>query len=160
MIEGKNAFVFGKTASDEHHLDLQLDLLLNLQRQEGCHTPPPKLASFIADGLKFQCMVREVSRTGVTLELSQPVPRAAPFALEMPNGDIHPIDLVWSKRDLAGFRFLEDMTQLQFVQLGGNGDPAIQPDRGPVRIANLLGAALVSWALFWALFTVITAMIR
>ena len=98
------------------------ELRLQEQREERRHTVLLRTAKFIADELEFLCIIRDVSGSGVKLQLFHPVPRASSFVLEMPNGDRHSIELVWSEGEFSGFRFLDGSDGTQFIQTPADGN--------------------------------------
>jgi hypothetical protein len=64
-----------------------------------------RAAKLIAPDAEFLCIVRDASENGVSVKLFHPLPADVPLALEMPNGERHPLERVWQDDDRAGFRF-------------------------------------------------------
>jgi hypothetical protein len=54
---------------------------------------------------EFLCVMRDASETGASLRIFHRLPHAGSMVLEMPNGDQHPLDLVWQTADRAGVEF-------------------------------------------------------
>ncbi len=131
MTHEAGRLTFGRTASDER--------LRDDRRREQRHTVLLRTAKFIADGLEFLCIIREVFGTGIKLQLFHTVSQAASFVLEMPNGDLHPMDLAWSAGDLAGFRFLEGIDIPQFIQAS-----ASENARKYIRLQNQMRGTLTA----------------
>jgi hypothetical protein len=67
------------------------------------------------------------------------VVHASSFLLEMPNGDLHPIDLAWSEGELAGFRFLDEINIAQFIQASAN-----ENTRKYIRLQNQMQGTLTA----------------
>lgn len=59
----------------------------------------------IAPSGEFLCVLRDVSQTGISLRLFHPLPDTRDLKIEMQNGDIYPVELVWHQDERAGFRF-------------------------------------------------------
>ena len=62
-------------------------------------------AKLIVDGREYLCVLRDASSTGVKLRLFHPMPRGEAMALELANGERHPMKLRWQADDHAGFQF-------------------------------------------------------
>lgn len=86
-----------------------------------------RIAKLIGDGCEFLCVLRDASATGVAVKLFHPLPAGMPLMLEMPNGDRHPLQLVWENEGRAGFRFLMPVEIDRFIS-----GPSAYPSR-PVR---------------------------
>ncbi|MFC4254000.1 PilZ domain-containing protein [Altererythrobacter xixiisoli] len=86
-----------------------------------------RIAKLIGDGCEFLCVLRDASATGVAVKLFHRLPANMPLMLEMPNGDRHPLQLVWENEGKAGFRFLMPVEIDRFI-----ASPSPYPAR-PVR---------------------------
>lgn len=64
-----------------------------------------RAAKLVGSDSEFLCVVRDASETGVSVRLFHPLPSDVPLALEMPNGERHPLERVWEEEGKAGFRF-------------------------------------------------------
>ncbi|OCC22902.1 hypothetical protein MB02_14120 [Croceicoccus estronivorus] len=64
-----------------------------------------RTAKLIADRAEFLCLVRDVSATGVKLQLFHALPPAKSLFLEMDDGEKYQIEHIWTNGDFAGFRF-------------------------------------------------------
>jgi hypothetical protein len=64
-----------------------------------------RAAKLIAGDAEFLCVMRNASDAGVSVRLFHPLPTDTELTLELPNGDRHPLELVWEQDDMAGFRF-------------------------------------------------------
>lgn len=62
-------------------------------------------AKLVSPDSEFLCVVRDASESGISVRLFHPLPPEVPMALEMPNGDVHPLERVWEEEGKAGFRF-------------------------------------------------------
>jgi len=66
-----------------------------------------RAAKLVAPDAEFLCVVRDASEAGISVRLFHPLPAEVPLTLEMPNGDLHPLERVWEEDGKAGFRFAE-----------------------------------------------------
>ena len=78
-----------------------------------------RTAKLLADQTEWLCIIRDVSRSGVRVQLFHPLPRAAAFALELADGERHAIALVWQADEFAGFRFHHGIDLARFVHGSG-----------------------------------------
>jgi len=62
-------------------------------------------AKLVSPEGEYLCVVRNASECGVSVRLFHPLPPDVPFALELPNGDRHPLGRVWEEPGKAGFSF-------------------------------------------------------
>jgi hypothetical protein len=62
-------------------------------------------AKLVCGPFEYPCVMRDVSETGVSVRLFQPLPGEAEIQLEMLGGDRYPLELVWEEGLAAGFRF-------------------------------------------------------
>lgn len=65
-----------------------------------------RAAKLVGAGAEFLCVVRDASETGVSVRLFHPLPPEGDLSLELPNGDLHPLERVWEEEGKAGFRFV------------------------------------------------------
>jgi len=110
--------------------------LLRGQRMEGMALPEPanettgaeqrsaprftlliRSAKLVSTDHEFLCVIRDASETGVSVRLFHPLPAQIPLALELPNGDRHPLERVWESEGKAGFRFSEATSFERLVEM-------------------------------------------
>ena len=105
------------------------------------YTPLIRTAKITGVSGEFLCVVSDISATGVSVRLFHPLPRDLSLNLEMPNGDILPLERVWEKDGRAGFRFAADIDLSQV--LDGHGRWPKRPIRlnldMPAKLAGLTG---------------------
>ena len=89
------------TAHSEHPLPVESDE----QRSAPRFTLLIRSAKLVSPDSEYLCVVRDASESGVSVRLFHPLPPEVPLALEMPNGDILPLERVWEEEGKAGFRF-------------------------------------------------------
>ena len=89
------------TAHSEHPLPVESDE----QRSAPRFTLLIRSAKLVSPDSAYRCVVRDASESGVSVRLFHPLPPEVPLALEMPNGDILPLERVWEEEGKAGFRF-------------------------------------------------------
>lgn len=85
---------------------------------------------------EFLCIVRDVSATGLRLRVFHPLPDDKPVAIELANGDRHPLEWVWEESDHAGFRFPGEIDVHAFINEPSNWS------RRPIRLRLHLPAVL------------------
>ena len=73
-------------------------------------------AKLIGADSEYLCVVRDASESGVSVRLFHPLPPEVPLALEMPNGDVHPLERVWEEEGKAGFRFAAPVDVARIVE--------------------------------------------
>ena len=61
---------------------------------------------------EFLCILRDISATGIKVRLFHALPAGAEIALELGNGDRHPLEPVWEREGHAGFRFTEGVVDV------------------------------------------------
>lgn len=101
-------------------------------------TPLLKTAKLVAPDGEYLCIIRDVSSGGVSLRLLHERPPGENFILELPNGDRHPLALVWHREDRAGFRFAQE-ADLARIILGQGAYP-----RRPLRLRLEVPARLLA----------------
>lgn len=62
-------------------------------------------AKLVCGPFEYPCVMRDISETGVSVRLFQPLPDETEIALEMLGGDRYPMERVWEEGLAAGFRF-------------------------------------------------------
>ncbi len=67
---------------------------------------PAKLASTQGE---FVCVLRDVSRTGVSAKLFHKLPSCEEFTLELQNGQTYAMCKVWEREGEAGFEFVDEI---------------------------------------------------
>jgi len=75
-----------------------------------------RAAKLVGAGGEFLCVVRDASETGVSVRLFHPLPPEGELSLELPNGDLHPLERVWEEEGKAGFRFVGDVNLARIVE--------------------------------------------
>jgi hypothetical protein len=65
---------------------------------------------------EFMCVVRDVSDSGVSVRLFHPLPDEDRLMLELQNGDVHELQLVWTQEDRAGLKFLAPANIARIVE--------------------------------------------
>lgn len=75
---------------------------------------------------EFLCIVRDVSAGGIKARLLHDLPGTGSFDLELANGEVYPLELIWQKDGHAGFRFLERPIDVH----GLVDEPCSLPKRG------------------------------
>jgi hypothetical protein len=66
-----------------------------------------RVAKLVVDGRERFCVIRDASATGLKVRLFAPLPHPAELAVELANGDRHPVECMWNANDHAGLRFVE-----------------------------------------------------
>ena len=112
---------------------------------------------------EFLCIVRDASSTGVSIRLFHPLPQQDRMMLELQNGDLHELEMVWQDGDRAGLKFLAEADIARIVEcpsrfakrpirinLAAQGTLASLTGSEPVTIHDLSqqGAKLTSEARF------------
>lgn len=64
-----------------------------------------RTAKLISRAGEFMCILRDVSQTGVSVQVFHRLPNGVELTLELSNGDRHALERVWEKDGRAGFRF-------------------------------------------------------
>lgn len=89
---------------------------------------------------EFLCIVRDASSTGVNIRLFHPLPENDRLLLELQNGDMHELELVWQDADRAGLKFLQPADISRIIE-----SPSRYAKR-PIRINLAAEGALASGA--------------
>jgi hypothetical protein len=76
-------------------------------------------AKLVCGPFEYPCVMRDVSETGVSVRLFQPLPRESDIKLEMLGGDSYPLELVWEEGLAAGFRFRAPVDVQQILANAG-----------------------------------------
>lgn len=74
-----------------------------------------RTAKLIADDLEYLCLVRNVSQTGLKIELFHPLPQAQSYVLEMGNGDSYRVEPAWKNEKYVGFSFQSPIDLERFI---------------------------------------------
>lgn len=77
------------------------------QRSAARFTLLIRTAKLICPEGEFCCVVRDASTAGIKARIFHKLPEAEEMLLEMPNGDVHAMELAWEEQDHAGFRFTQ-----------------------------------------------------
>ena len=64
-----------------------------------------RTGKLVVDGREYLCVLRDASATGVKLRLFHAIPKGNQLALELTNGERHPMQLRWMHEEHAGFQF-------------------------------------------------------
>lgn len=109
-------------------------------QSEGPHfTLLFRTAKIIIDKREFLCIIRDVSPTGVRLQIFHPLPEAAAFLLELANGNRYPIELAWSDGDFADFRLANKIHLRRLIK-----DPDNRHAERQIRLRTLLRGVIKS----------------
>ena len=73
---------------------------------------PAKLVSTQGE---FVCVLRDVSRTGVSTKLFHKLPSCEEFTLELQNGQTYAMRKVWERNGEAGFEFADEIDVNQLI---------------------------------------------
>jgi hypothetical protein len=76
------------------------------QRSGTRFTQVLRAAKLVGQGREYLCILRDVSQGGVKLRLFHALPEVRPLEIELGDSARHPIEPVWQRGDLAGFRFV------------------------------------------------------
>jgi hypothetical protein len=87
------------------------------QRNASRFTLLIRSAKLTSPDAEYLCVVRDASKTGVSVRLFHPLPPEVPLTLELPNGDRHALERVWEEEGKAGFRFAK-ATELERIVEG------------------------------------------
>ena len=84
-----------------------IDTLIDL-REAPRYTLLIRAAKLRCPQGEFLCIVRDASSSGVNIRLFHPLPEHGRLMLELQNGDMHELELVWQDGDRAGLKFLAE----------------------------------------------------
>lgn len=87
---------------------------------------------------EFLCVIRDLSRTGISVRTFHPLPSGRRMAIELREGCPHLVEKVWEREGEAGFRFRDAVSISEVLR----SDPD-HPHR-PMRMAIELPAVLAS----------------
>ena len=99
------------------------------QRNASRFTLMIRTAKLIAGDDEFLVVVRDVSREGLKVRTFHPLPDHGEFAIELANGERHPVDKIWEDGEIKGFRFHDPVALEQLLAEGPGGKR-----RRPVRV--------------------------
>ena len=99
------------------------------QRNASRFTLMIRTAKLIAGDDEFLVVVRDVSREGLKVRTFHPLPENGDFAIELANGERHPVDKIWEDGEIKGFRFRDPVALEQLLAEGPGGKR-----RRPVRV--------------------------
>ncbi len=74
-----------------------------------------RTAKVVCQSGEYLCLVRDVSSGGAGLRFFHAVPPEPRIFLELANGQIHPIEQVWSRGNEAGYRFASPTDVAEFI---------------------------------------------
>lgn len=77
------------------------------KRNQARFTLLIRTAKIVGPSGEYLCVIRDVSQEGLKVRVFHPLPDVGPLAIELATGEREPIEAVWQKGDLAGFRFPE-----------------------------------------------------
>jgi PilZ domain len=75
-----------------------------------------RTAKLVAQNGEYVCMVRDVSADGLRLRLFHPLPPETYMFLQLANGELYPMELVWQRDNEAGFRFARQINLDEFIE--------------------------------------------
>ena len=87
-----------------------------------------RVAKLVCQSGEYPCLVRDVSWTGVRLRLFHALPDERFIFLQLANGELYPVELMWAKDGQAGFRFTQQIDVSEFIT-----EPSQWPRR-PIRL--------------------------
>ena len=87
-----------------------------------------RVAKLICQTGEYVCLVSDVSWTGLRLRLFHALPDERFVFLQLANGEVYPVELMWTKEGQAGFRFTQPIDVEQFI-----AEPSAWPRR-PIRL--------------------------
>ena len=87
-----------------------------------------RTAKLVCESGEFLCIIRDVSETGVRLRLFHALPDERFVFLQLANGEVYPVELMWTKEGQAGFRFTQPIDVEHFI-----AEPSAWPRR-PIRL--------------------------
>ena len=64
-----------------------------------------RAAKLITRSGEFLCVIRDASKSGISMRIFHPLPQSEGVILELQNGDRYGVEMVWQEEDRAGFRF-------------------------------------------------------
>jgi hypothetical protein len=87
-----------------------------------------RVAKLVCQSGEYACLVRDVSTTGVRLRLFHALPDERFVFLQLANGEVYPVELLWASEGQAGFHFTQPIDVNAFI-----AEPSAWPRR-PVRL--------------------------
>lgn len=111
------------------------------QRRDPRFIPIIRTAKLICDAGEFLCLLRDISASGVHMQLFHSLPASRDFTLELPNGESFAMERVWERAGHAGFQF---RGLIEPEKLIGDSGPY---RRRPVRLELYLPATISSHAI-------------
>ena len=87
-----------------------------------------RVAKLVTQRGEYVCLVRDVSWTGLRLRLFHDLPDETFVFLQLANGEVYPVERMWTKGDQAGFRFTQPVDVNEFIT-----EPNAWPRR-PIRL--------------------------
>lgn len=98
-----------------------------------------RAAKLLCDGKEHLCLVRDVSVTGVKVQLFGALPSSSNLVLALANGERFAVDLAWREGGLAGLRFDREADLFRLVTLDQGAFP-----RRLLRLAADLQAQVIT----------------
>ena len=95
-----------------------------------------RAAKLVSPVGEFLCVVRDASSTGASVKLFHDLPPGGPVELELPNGDRHPLQVVWRDGDKAGLKFDEEADIARLIE--GRSSYARRPIRVNLDVMGLV----------------------
>lgn len=86
------------------------------QRESARYTMLIRAAKLRCPAGEFLCIVRDASSSGVNIRLFHPLPENDRLMLELQNGDMHELELVWHDDDRAGLKFLAEANIARIIE--------------------------------------------
>ena len=84
-------------------------------------------AKLIGDQREYLCVVRNISKGGLSVQLFHPLPEHEYLSIEFGNGDRHAIRQVWQTGELMGCAFLTPLDNPTLVAADEGMHPRRQP---------------------------------
>ncbi|MGB3796571.1 MAG: PilZ domain-containing protein [Alteraurantiacibacter sp.] len=75
-----------------------------------------RAAKLVTDKGEFLCVIRDVSETGISVRIFNPLPAAKSITVELQNGDTHQLIMVWQDEDRAGFSFANEADIMRIIE--------------------------------------------
>ncbi len=91
------------------------------QRNAARFTLLIRAAKLIAGDDEFLVVVRDVSSDGLKVRTFHPLPEHGDFAIELANGERHPVDRIWEDGEIKGFRFHDPVALEHLLAEGPSG---------------------------------------
>lgn len=132
-LTGPGAETFGSGAGKAESAALRIE-----QRQSPRYTLLLRQAKLRTMQGEFLCVIRDLSRTGISVRTFHPLPPGTRMAIELREGCPYLVEKVWEREGEAGFCFREPVAISEMLR------PDTEHPRRPLRVAIELPAVLAS----------------